>query len=437
MNRIVGLAFFLLSCATILSAQNTIGGIVIDKDTKEPMAFAAIGFMGTTVGTVSNSDGYFEMNLPDGYKNLQLQVSFLGYETVLINSTEFGGKMRVAMTSSFVELSELVIRPLSPQDYIRRAVRSIPSNYSDAPFETEAYYREKITENGGFIALNEAYLKSFYPDYLDTVKNQHKVLLYRTAENIQEVQFMKQWTDKQKAKEERKQEKKAQKNKSKEVEIKEEKVQKDTVNTTEAGFFAANFGGLDQVFQSDLVKRLEDFLDSTRFKKYRYEFANGIKYLDRELLVIKFQSKGKVEHAKTEGHIYIDIMSDAIVAVDYLAEAFIPIAIRPLLFAFGISVDDIKYRKQLRYTQMKDTWYLKSMKIDIGAYIEKRHIFGTNEKSLFAVDQVFNVNKLSIENIKEIPEDYRYTSKKSIKTQVFNETGLDWEDVNTVVLEEL
>lgn len=433
MLKIFPLIICLLSGASGIYAQSILTGQVIDKETKEVLPFAAIGFKNTAIGTVANGSGVYSLKLPQNVKDLTLEISFLGYHSVLINGAELEQQMNFELESSFMQLDELVIRPLSPEDYIRRAVRSIPDNYANLPFETHAYYREKVTENNNFIALNEAYLKSYFPNYQDTVKNQHRLLLYRTAADIQKVQFMKEWTDKKQKKEERKEEKKAAKDRKKNIEVSPE----DSVNSVEAGIFTANFGGLDQVFSSDLVKNLEDFLDSTRFKKYNYEFANGVMLSGRDILVINFKSKGVVEHARVEGNIYIDIRSDAIVAVDYNGDGVIPLAIRPIMFAFGISIDDIKVRKMLRYALIEDTWYLKSMKLDAGAYLEKRHIFNKNEKSHFAIDQVFNVNTFGVEQVEPIPENQRYTSEKTIKEQVFSEPGVSWKNVNTLVLEEL
>lgn len=411
--------------------QDGMSGTVLDQETKEPLPYATIGFQNTSIGVVANANGDFFLKLPDDYHNLILEVAFLGYESILVQSTEIQTEMTFELKPSFMQLDELVIRPLSPEDYIKRAVRDISKNYASEPYQSEAYYREKVTENENFLALNEIVFQSYYPNYQDTVKNQHKILLYRTADNIAEVEFMKEWSDKR----ERKREKKEKKRKDKSSE--EAKVESDTAHSVEAGIFAANFGGPDAVFSSDLVKELEDFLDSTRFKKYRYEFLNGVNYKNRELLVIGFKSKGQVDNLKSEGKIYIDIRSDAIVAVDYEAEGIIPILIRPILFTFGLSIDDIYYKKSLRYTELDNIWYLETLKNDLGAKIEKRHVFSKNEVSIFKLDQVFDVINMKVDGISEIPLTERYNTKKPIKDQIYATESLTWRDINTVVLEEL
>lgn len=402
-------------------------GIVTDKETGDPLPYATIGFQNTSMGTVANANGDYSLKLPANFEELILEISFLGYESFLVSATEIKPQMDFKLKPSFMQLAELVIRPLSPQDYIKRAVRKIPKNYASSPYQTDAYYREKVTENESFLALNEIVFQSYYPNYQDTIKNQHKILLYRKADNLAEVQFMSEWADKR--------EKKREKKKVKKPEPKE--VASDTTNTLEAGLFVANFGGPDQIFSSDLVKDLEDFLDSTRFKKYRYQFLNGVNFQGRELLVIGFKSRGQVDNLKSEGSIYIDIRSDAIVAVDYEAEGIIPILVRPLLFAFGVSIDDIFYKKSLRYREIDGIWYLEKLKNDLSATVKKRHMFNANEVSAFNLDQVFDVINMQIEDIYEISENERYNSKNPIEKQVYQSENLIWSDINTVVLEEL
>jgi hypothetical protein len=79
MNKLI--PFFLLSvlwCS--VSAQNyTVSGRVTDKSTGLPLTGASVVCQSTTIGTTTNAEGQFTLQLPQG--GYALAVSFSGYET--------------------------------------------------------------------------------------------------------------------------------------------------------------------------------------------------------------------------------------------------------------------------------------------------------------------------------------------------------------------
>ncbi len=74
------IAFFSLCSA--LSAQNTINGTVKDQKTDELLIGATVRVQGTTVGTSTDLDGNFELNVPEGKDTLV--VSYIGYQTQIV-----------------------------------------------------------------------------------------------------------------------------------------------------------------------------------------------------------------------------------------------------------------------------------------------------------------------------------------------------------------
>ena len=69
---------------TVFSGQNTgaISGKVIDGNTREVIPFVNVLIYGTSIGVASDESGFFKIpNIPLGYN--KLQVSFLGYKTVI------------------------------------------------------------------------------------------------------------------------------------------------------------------------------------------------------------------------------------------------------------------------------------------------------------------------------------------------------------------
>ena len=189
MARIILIIIFALVWDADLPAQGLINGTVRDQETKQPLAFATIGLKGLSFGTISNSQGEFTLRIPKNLIDSIIVVSYLGYKSKEI-AVSFKDQINVELTPHQIQLDELVIRPISPTDYIKKAVKKYPDNYPSNPFQTKAYYREKFLENGNVVHISEGVFKSYYPSFQDTLKNQHQLLLFRQADDIYDIAFM-------------------------------------------------------------------------------------------------------------------------------------------------------------------------------------------------------------------------------------------------------
>ena len=70
---------FLLSF-TVLNAQHILQGRIIDAFTKEPLPFVNIGVLKKELGTVSNEDGFFFLEVPDVFAKETLRFSMIGFD---------------------------------------------------------------------------------------------------------------------------------------------------------------------------------------------------------------------------------------------------------------------------------------------------------------------------------------------------------------------
>lgn len=77
-------------------------GKVIDADGSEPLIGVSILVKGTTIGTVTDFDGNFELTVPD---KSTLQISYIGYKTIELRAVE---KMSVIMEADAIGLQEVV-----------------------------------------------------------------------------------------------------------------------------------------------------------------------------------------------------------------------------------------------------------------------------------------------------------------------------------------
>ena len=89
-----------------LYGQNTITGLVVDSETREPLPFATVYINGTTKGTTTDNDGRFEL------KNVSFPTtvvfSFVGYKPQAHNLDRVPNKMTISLEANN-DLPEVVI----------------------------------------------------------------------------------------------------------------------------------------------------------------------------------------------------------------------------------------------------------------------------------------------------------------------------------------
>jgi len=86
--KIIFIFFLLLEGSMVFAQQDMvrIKGTVIDADTKEPLPFANVTFVGTTIGITTDFDGKYSLESQWGTDSIQ--VSYLGYESKRVAITK-------------------------------------------------------------------------------------------------------------------------------------------------------------------------------------------------------------------------------------------------------------------------------------------------------------------------------------------------------------
>ena len=99
--------YLLLVCMCFIPAwiwaQMRVTGIVLDENGEGAIG-ANVVVEGTTLGTVTDFDGQFELNVPEGKKHLV--ISYLGYKTVTVPVKP---TMKVKLETESQEIQEVVV----------------------------------------------------------------------------------------------------------------------------------------------------------------------------------------------------------------------------------------------------------------------------------------------------------------------------------------
>jgi hypothetical protein len=416
MNHLkTGFLLMLLFAAMMnkLSAQviNTISGIVFDAATKEPLPYATVFLKERSAGSMTDESGSFNLIVPQKISDDTLVVSSLGYKTYFTAFIYTGAPLLIGLQASVSELNEITVRPESPEYYIRRAMRNLPYIRSGAPYQTIGYYHEKILENKNVLRYDEGVFKSYNPPFRDTVRRQYQLLLYRNPQAIQQMQLM----SKERKKSEEKENKKA--------------VREHKETRTGIDFIFMSGGPQVMLRYVSINKRADDYLDSTQFKHFNYSFASS-PGADPELMIIDFSSKGVVDHVKKSGRIYIHLTTNAILKIEGQGNFVVPALLRPLMFVYGFSTQDLSFSGVKEYQMIGGKWHFKNASVNVHLSLTKKHVFSANEHADYLGEQSFTVLKLWDKNISQIPAPKRYDPDKPMGPQVFNDTDMRWSEID-------
>ncbi len=141
-----GSAFVLLHAQNLLAGRpaptGDIVGVVINKQTREPLPGAAVSLIGTTFGASTDLEGRFRIaGVPEG--SYRIQASSLGFETVILTDIIATGAREATLTI------ELIEKPILSEEVLIEA--SYFPGSSDAGASAQAFTYEEIRRSpGGF-----------------------------------------------------------------------------------------------------------------------------------------------------------------------------------------------------------------------------------------------------------------------------------------------
>ena len=116
------LIIFIISNVSIIFSQN-FSGQVVDSDSLNPVPYVNIGIIGKNIGTVSNLQGNFSIELSDNFFNDSLRISCIGYESRtylisnLISEIDESSLWIVELKPKIYQLNEVVIKPVDTEIY--------------------------------------------------------------------------------------------------------------------------------------------------------------------------------------------------------------------------------------------------------------------------------------------------------------------------------
>ncbi|HKK42446.1 MAG TPA: carboxypeptidase-like regulatory domain-containing protein [Bacteroidales bacterium] len=248
-------------------------GTIVDKETGEPLPFATIGLKRSGKGTVSNSNGEFNLNITPGLEKDTLSVSFLGYTGEEIPVRKALGKNNIiSMQKDFISIPEILIKSQVPQDIIYKVLKAIPENYGNTPAYMTGFYREGVLKKTELQSYSEAVLEIYKSAYAGTLLGD-QIKVYKSR-----------------------------------------KIENNDIHDTLAIRLKA---GLSTCLELDGVRNTFDFLSPESMKDYSYRMTDIVTYDDETAYVIEFSQKENVDLPLYKGSVYINTSDYAVLYADF------------------------------------------------------------------------------------------------------------------------
>lgn len=107
------ISIFILLIFTTTTFAQTYTGQVLDESTKKSLEYVNIGVIGKDIGTVSDVNGHYNINIGTGFDNDSIRFSYTGYIPISIKMTDFKKQSHlISLKPQVFNLSEVVIKPI-------------------------------------------------------------------------------------------------------------------------------------------------------------------------------------------------------------------------------------------------------------------------------------------------------------------------------------
>ncbi|KXX69672.1 erythromycin esterase family protein [Flammeovirga sp. SJP92] len=137
----------------------TYSGILIDKETQEPIPFASIGLPEEHIGVSSSDNGSFSIAIPLYITEFRdsLNISCIGYKKRTVALSTITNSTKIYLETDTKELATLTIRdkPISAKKVMRKVRQRLKRNYYQNPFSFQALYKSRVydAKNDRFILV--------------------------------------------------------------------------------------------------------------------------------------------------------------------------------------------------------------------------------------------------------------------------------------------
>jgi hypothetical protein len=369
----------------------TIKGKVVDAETGSPLIFASVAVKESNVAIVTNIDGEFTLKIFEPQNAKNIEVTFLGYKNKLLPLSELkdnGYKNVISLEPAPIPIKEIVVKPLDPDEIMRKAIGFVSKNYESVPNLMTAFYRETIRKNRTYVSIGEAVVEIFKAPYNSDVRyDGARIYKGRKSSDVEKM---------------------------------------DTV------LFKLQ-GGPISVLQLDIAKNTESILTMDAMDYYNYSLSGVIEIDNKPHYVIDFLQKPSVDMPLFMGSFYIEMETYAITEAEFgfnlsNKEEAASIFIRKKPIGMEVTPELATYRA--KYREQDGKWYFAYSRAEVKFKVNwKKKLFNTYYTTM---SEIAVTDRTAEEVIKFAgKEKLRYTDVFSEKVSAFADPKF-WGDYNVI-----
>lgn len=195
--------FSCLSQAIDKKSYLTFQGIVLSEKDSFSVESAHIYIRDTSIGTITNSTGEFELKIPVELTQSEIIISSIGYKTEVLSINTLKADKTIVLLEPLYHLLEEVVVSSSRMDSSRylleQAINAIRFNYPRKNHLLEGFYRSASMLDTSYVRLIEAAIrvqevgyqkKTWEEESLTMVKNRVKILEIRKSDDLRDKDFL-------------------------------------------------------------------------------------------------------------------------------------------------------------------------------------------------------------------------------------------------------
>ena len=142
---------------------------IIDSSSKREIQNAHVNNYDNQIVAITNDSGEFELR-SNTFKRDTLRVSCIGYKSTSFNINLLLKEEKILMDADTLMLNEVVIRPISPKEMVKKSISLVPINYLDPEIIINGNFELSIKKNADFFRYSKAEIlmkirpKSYEPE---------------------------------------------------------------------------------------------------------------------------------------------------------------------------------------------------------------------------------------------------------------------------------
>lgn len=370
------------------SSYKQFKGSILDSKTRDELIFASIIVSGTTISTISNSEGNFSIKIPTEKQNSSLIISFLGYKNKVVPIKELKPEKNVLyLEPSNTILEEVLVKVTDAKAIFLAVLNNRLQNYGDDPIQMTGFYRETIRKRRSYVSLSESIVNIQKQPF--SKGSQDQVNLFKGRKNADYSKL-------------------------------------DTVNfKLQGGPFSALY--------LDLIKYPSFIFSENAFELYDFSLEDITQINDQQVLVLAFKQKPTNENPLYYGKMFIDVKSLAVISATFQLNVADKIK-AGLQFTrkkpAGLDVYPTEVRYQINYRQQNGQWIFAYSRGDLTFKLNwDKRIFNTIYSTTFEMA----VTDWEKQDIKENQNTQRLTSYVILSDKVSSLADPDfWGEYNII-----